>query len=33
MKLKDGFEVTQISKDYYTVKAVGQRAGPFCGMP
>lgn len=29
MKLKDGFEVTQISKDYYTVRAVGQRAEEF----
>jgi hypothetical protein len=29
MKIKDGFEMTQVNKDYYVVKAVGPRAEEF----
>lgn len=29
MKIKDGFEMTQVNKDYYIVKAVGPRAEEF----
>ncbi len=29
MKLKDGFEMTQVNKDYYIVKAVGARREEF----